>query len=235
VNIRYTALATLVALTSLSMLPVQAAERASSTAAASEAAKHALSPMQLSAIRAVGRDVLAAKKSGSDDPADTEQLARLRSTLDALIAVDMDPRNRPSITVLGKESSEQRKSRERVAALRESARVDARVLATQLQNRGEIKAARAQTTPDKDTRSAGMPIGAQRARLFERWATKLDAVLIQGNAERLSQLRELRDQLRPTRGGIYEPSIVGTPTLQAMPADYIPSKAQSRNDRTTKE
>jgi hypothetical protein len=216
-------MATLTVLMSLSMLSAQAAESASSTVKGNEAEARTLSPTQLTAIRAVGRNVLVAKKSGSDDPADAEQLARLRGTLDALIAVDQDPNNRIPITAQGRESNQQRMKREHIAALRESARADARALATQLRQRGEIKAARAQTTPDKDTHSAGLPIGAQRARLFERWSAKLDAALIQDSAERLAQLRELRDQLRPAQSSISEPRIVpDTPTLQAMPAGYVP-------------
>lgn len=234
-NNRNTALATLMALMSLSMLSAQAAEHDSSTVMGKEGVAHTLSPVQLNAIRAVGRHVLAAKKSGSDDPTDAEQLTRLRSTLDTLIAVDQDPKNRIPITVQGQESNEQRKKREHIAVLRESVRADARALATQLHKRSEMKAVLAQTTPEKETRSAGLPIGDQRARLFDRWAAKLDTTLAENNAERLSQLRELRDQLRPIRSGVSEaPAAPGTPTLQAMPAGYVP-KAQSHNDGTAKE
>jgi hypothetical protein len=187
--------------------------------AAQPTAQRALSPERLAAIRTVGRHVLAAKKSGTEDAADAAQLAGLRASLDALIAADLDPKNRTPITVQGQESGEQRKTREKVASLREAAHTDARAVAAQLRNRGEIKAAQARSQPELDTRSAGLPIGEQRARLFERWAQKLDAALADDGVERVVQLRELRDQLRATQGNINEaPLTHDTPTLQAMPA-----------------
>ncbi len=180
-----------------------------------EPAAH-LSPERLAAIRGIGRNVLAAKKSGVEDDADAAQLARLRASLDALIAADLDPKNRTPITVQGQETGEQRKGRERVVALRESTRADARTLATQLRG-----------TPEADTRSAGLPIGAQRARLFDRWAQELDTALAEGNEERAGQLRELRNRLRATKGSVNPaPLVHGTPTLQAMPAGYL----SPRND-----
>lgn len=227
-------LATLLALVSLSVLPAQATERTpqAPTAAASEAAPRTLSPAQLGAIRGISRNVLAAKKSGSEDSADAAQLASLRASLDALIAADLDPRNRTPITVQGQESGEQRSVREKVARLRESARADARAVAAQLRSRGELKAAHARSQPGQDTRSAGLPIGEQRARLFERWAQKLDAALAEGNEDRTAQLRELRDQLHATKGSVNEaPLTHRTPTLQAMPAGFVPPK----NDGAAKE
>lgn len=228
-------LATLLALVSLSVLPAQAAERMpqAPTAVASEAAAHTLSPAQLTAIRGIGRNVLAAKKSGTEDSADVAQLASLRAVLDALIAADFDPKNRTPITVQGQESGEQRKTREKVASLRETARSDARAMAAQLRSRSEIKAAHARSAPEADTRSAGLPIGEQRARLFERWAQKLDAALAEGNEDRVGQLRELRDQLHATQGGVNEaPLAHRTPTLQAMPAGFVPPKNSGDNGAT---
>lgn len=188
-------------------------------------AARGLSPEQISAIRKVGRNVLAAKKSGEEDSADAAQLSSLRTSLDALITADLAPKNRAPITLEGPESIEQRKSLEKLAHLRDSTRNDARALAAQLRNRSEIKAAQARGTPEADTRSAGLPIGEQRARLFERWASKLDAALSEGNKDRIGQLRELRDQLRATKGSLSETPVThGTPTLQAMPAGYVPSK-----------
>ncbi|MFX8429706.1 hypothetical protein ABTL63_19220, partial [Acinetobacter baumannii] len=60
---------------------------------------HALNPAQITAIRSISRNVLAAKKSSTEDGTDAAQLASLRSSLDALIATDLDPRNRPPITL----------------------------------------------------------------------------------------------------------------------------------------
>ena len=192
-----------------------------------EAVARALPPAQINAIRAVGRNVLAAKKSGADDPADAAQLVRLRASLDRLIATDLDPRNRLPITLQGDESSAQRKARTAVADLREAARSDARALAAQLRERGGLMASRTRTDAAADTTSAGFPVGEQRARLFERWAQKLNAALADDNPDRAAQLRELRGQLQSvhgqaTKGGLTEaPLAHGTPTLQAMPAGYV--------------
>ena len=216
-----TTLAALLAASSLSMPPARSAERSprATAAAADETAPRGLNPAQLTAIRAVGRNVLAAKTSGAEDAADVERLARLRSALDALIAADLDPNNRTPITVQGQESGEQRRSRERVAASRENAQTDARALSAQLHSRSELEAARAQAAPGEGARSAGLPIGAQRARLFQHWSAELDAALAKNDADRVASLRELRDRLRASGGRVNEtPATPGTPTLQAMPA-----------------
>ncbi len=218
-------------LTSLGLgLPVHAADRTAQASAATAIDARALTPAQLAAIRGISRSVLAAKKSSAEDGADAAQLTRLRGSLDQLIAADLDPKNRAPITVQGQESGEQRKTRERVASLRDSARSDARAAAAQLRQRSEIKAAKARGTPEEDTRSAGLPIGAQRARLFERWAQKLDLALTDDNADRTTELRVLREQLRVTHGSLSDAPIThGTPTLQAMPAGFVPPKNTGDN------
>ncbi len=91
-----------------------------------------LSATQLTAIRSVGRHVLAAKKSGAEDGEDAAQLTKLRASLDALIAAELDPKNRTPITVQGQESSEQSRTRAAVAKLRESARSDGQAVVSQL-------------------------------------------------------------------------------------------------------
>jgi len=222
-------------LASLSLaLPVHAAERTEqvSTTAASEA--RTLTPAQLTAIRGISRNVLAAKKSGPEDGADAAQLASLRASLDQLMADDIAPKNRPPVTLQGQESGEQRTTRERVASMREAARTDARAMAAQLRHRGELKAAHARSQPEQDTLSAGMPIGEQRARLFERWAQKLDAALAEDNADRAAGLAALREQLRATHGSVSNAPIRrGTPTLQAMPASFVPPKSNGDNSTST--
>ncbi|MBY6243617.1 hypothetical protein [Methylosinus sp. Sm6] len=213
-------MAALLAASSLSPL-AQAAEPSPSAATGDETAPRSLNPAQIAAVRAVGRNVLAAKASGAEDAAnvDVEQLARLRSTLDALIAADLDPNNRTPIAVQGQESSEQRASSERVAALRESARAEARALSAQLRSRSEREAADAQAASGEGARSAGLPIGAQRARLFQHWSDELDAAAAEDGAGRIAQLQELRDRLRPAGSGVSQTAATpATPTLQAMPA-----------------
>lgn len=191
---------------------------------------------QLSAIRSVGHHVLAAKRSGTEDGGDAEQLTRLRASLDALIAADLDPKNRTAISVQGQESSEQGKARAAVDRLRESARADGLAVAAQLRQRGEVKTALSRTQPERATLSSGLPIGAQRAQLFERWASQLEAALVEGNEERTGKLRELRAQLQSTKGGLAEvPRTHGTPTLQAMPAGYVSPKLPMPGDGAAKE
>jgi hypothetical protein len=227
-------LAVLLAMLGLIAAPAQAADRPpqSLAATAGEVAGRSLNAAQLTAIRGIGRYVLAAKKSGSEDGADAAQLARLRASLDQLIAADHDLGNRAPITVQGQEASEQRKAREKVVSLRESARTDARVLASQLRQQGELKIAHVRSQPEQGSHSAGLPISEQRARLFERWAQKLDGALAEGNEGRIGQLRELREQLRTTQSSVNEaPLAHGTPTLQAMPAGFVPPK----NDGSVKE
>lgn len=218
-NIALTALALL----GLSGVSTQAAERTSQAPGVATIEARALSPTQLAAIRGISRNVLAAKKSGSDDGADAAQLASLRASVDQLMAVDLDPKNRAPITVQGQESGEQGRTREKVAKLREVARSNAAAMASQLRRRGELNVAHLRSQPEQDTRSAGMPIGEQRARLFERWAQKLDAALADDGANRAAELRTLREQLRVTRGGLSNvPLTHDTPTLQAMPAGFVP-------------
>lgn len=222
--------AVLLALLSISAIAAQAAERVPQAPAAAASEARALTPAQLTAIRGISRNVLAAKKSGAEDGADGAQLASLRASLDQLIAADLDPKNRAPITVQSHESGEQRKAREKVMNLREAARTDARAVAAQLRDRGELKAAHARSQPEQDTRSAGLPIGAQRARLFERWAQKLDAALADDNADRATELAALREQLRATHGSLNDAPIThGTPTLQAMPAGFVPPKNNGDN------
>lgn len=231
-----TLLTMLLSVAGLSALPALAEERAPQTSATATVAAavtkpvRGLSPARISAIRGIGRSVLVAKKSGQEDLEDTAQLTSLRASVDALLSTDTQP---ALITVANEESSEQRRVRDKVTRLRETARGDARAVAVQLRNHSERIAARVHSQDEEGTRSAGMPIGEQRAHLFERWASKLDAALAADGGERLSKLNELHQQLKATDGRVSEvPLTRGTPTLQAMPAGFAPPKntAQSSAD-----
>lgn len=75
-------------------------------------------------------------------------------------------------------------------------------------------------------------MGRQRAQLFERLAQKLDAVMADDNPDRTAQMLELSAQLQATatpqsgKGGMRDaPLTHGTPTLQAMPAGFVPPKS----------
>lgn len=221
----------------LSAASVHAAEIATSQAPSSATKEvHALSPVQITAIRGISRNVLAAKKSGADNGEDAAQLASLRSTVDALIAADLDAAHDTPITVQDQESKEQRKLHEKVLSLHQVARTEAKGMVTQLRQRSERRKAESQDPSEVDTRSAGLPVGEQRARLFEQWAQKLDAALADGNERRTVQLHELREQLEAKQSGAVEaPYPRGTPTLQAMPADYSPAKSGGRSNGADKQ
>lgn len=220
----YTTLAVLLASMIFSSLSIQAAERTPQASVTTGGEAHALSPAQLTVIRGISRNVLVAKKSGVEDSPDLAQLANLRASLDQLVAADLDPSNRVPITVQGQESSPQRRTREKVTRLREVTRTDAQAVGAQLRQHGELKMAHARSAPEADSFSAGLPIGMQRAHLFERWAQKLDAALADGNEDRTIALFALREQLRANHGSLSEvPTTHGTPMLQAMPASFVPT------------
>lgn len=210
------------ALAVLSTTIAHADERVASqsSAAGEEVAQRPLTPAQVNAIRFVARGVLAAKKVGQEDASDFDQLNRLRSMLDRLIAMDMGPQNPVLLAVQGQESSEQRDMREKNDKLRETIRSDARALAVHLRSHAELKASRASS--EDETRSAGMPVGEQRARLFERLSQKLEAALADDAMDQGGQLIALREQLHSTKSLSDLPLTHGTPTLQAMPAGYVP-------------
>ena len=188
-----------------------------SAAQVTETAPRALSPTQLSAIRSLGRNVLVARKSGGVDTADAEQLARLRTTVNALITVDLEPSIRAGSSMEAQEGGEQRVSRERIAVLRDSTRADARALAAQLRQRGGLLASRARS--GSDTASAGARLAGQRAQVFERVADKLDTALSGAEPDRVARLTELRDQIAPRSTHLLDAPHLSTPTLQAMPSD----------------
>lgn len=175
-----------------------------------------LSPERLAAIRAVGRNVLAAKKSGGEDVADAEQLARLRDTVDRLIAAERDPGGRTPITIQGQEGVIQRRTQENTHATKAAALADARALAGQLRQHADLMDSRVRTDRQADTTSAGLPIGEQRARQFARWAQEIDESL--ADDRRTARLLELRGRLQATRRGLSDVPLPGTPTLQAMPS-----------------
>lgn len=177
-----------------------------------EAVAHGLAPAQIAAIRAIGRNVLAAKKSAVEDPADAEQLTKLRAAVESLIATEIDPKSRAPITIQGTASASQSPAHAAAATRRDNART----LAAQMRQRGELMASRAQS--GGETKSAGLPVGGQRAQLFERMAQKLDAALAANDSDRVVQLHALRDQLQAGQGRLVDAPLTPTPTLQATPS-----------------
>lgn len=205
-----------VLLAATSVAHAQAPETQSTADAAAVA--HGLAPAQIAAIRAIGRNVLAAKKSAVEDPADAEQLTKLRAAVESLIAVELDPKNRAPITIQGTASASQSPAHAAAATRRDTARTDARALAGQIRQRGELMASRAQSGGESETKSAGLPVGGQRAQLFERMAQKLVAALAANDSDRVAQLHALRDQLQAGRGRLVDAPLTPTPTLQATPS-----------------
>lgn len=207
----------------------------SDTSISDYSARHALSPAQINAIRAMGRNVLAAKKTADKDNDDAiEELSRLRASLDQFIAVNIDPQNRSPITVQGQEeSAEELHSRETISGQRKAAHSKALELTGQFREHAALLSSQKQKKTEKNDTSAGFPLGSQRALIFERLAQKLETALDKDNPDQFGQLRQLQDQLRSTQGGLSEaPLNHGTPTLQSMPAGFVPPE---NTDSVTKE
>lgn len=190
-----------------------------------------LTPAQLSAIRAIGRNVLAAKKSSVDDPADMEQISRLRAAVNTLVAAELDVDNRAAITVQNGEAIPPSHTRASATERRDAARTDARALAGQLRQHGDLLASRALAGVDPGTTSAGLPVAGQRAQLLERLAHKLDAALADGATDRMARLIELQSQLASGKARLHEAPPIATPTLQAMPStSATPIRAVSASE-----
>ena len=194
-------------------------------------AARTLSPGKLDAIRVFGRNVLSAKKSGEDDPADAKQLAQLRATVDQLMAVETPIGGPAAITI--EEQGTRPRSQAGTAATpgRKAARRKARDMAGKLRYRANamISSGKAATVRS-GARSAGLPMGEQRGRLFERWADQLDAAVDDNNPQREASLRELKNALQSAeRRGIEAPRTWGTPTLQAMPANTLSRMPAKKN------
>jgi hypothetical protein len=203
--------------------PAYAAPPVARDEAEPKASIRELAPAQLSAIRAIGRNVLAAKKSAVDDPADAEQLDRLRAAVNTLAAAELDVGNHATITVQGGtvrggEAPVRPQARMVAVERRDTARADARALAGQLRQHSDVLASRAHSGVESGTSSAGLPLAGQRAQLFERLAQKLDAALADSEPDRMARLTELRDQLDTRKGRLLDAPPLDTPTLQAMPS-----------------
>lgn len=199
--------------------PERAQAAADDVPRAAAAPVRELAPAQLTVIRAIGRNVLAAKKSAVEDPADAAQLSALRTMVDTLIATDLDPKIPAPVVLQGAETPATSPARAAALTLRETTRTEARAFAVQLRQRSAQMASSAQSGEASGTTSAGMPVANQRAQLFERMAQKLDTALAANNPDRVAQLHALRDQLQAGRGKLVDaPLTHGTPTLQAMPS-----------------
>jgi hypothetical protein len=181
-----------------------------------------LSTDQLSSIRVISRNILAAKKSGIDDSADVEQLKNFRTTLDKLIAAELDPKNRLPIALRGQDNGERRRRHDEAETLRKAARSDANKLTASMRQHSQRKMLQTREQEGDQTASSGLPVGEQRAMLFERWVQKLETALSDNTGDRAGQLLALQKQLGSTFGKVNAiPTARSTPTLQAMPSISI--------------
>lgn len=179
---------------------------------------HPLSPEKLDAIRLIGRHVLQAKNRDTQEPIDKGPLNQLRASLDNLIAAEASsspsashlsrqalntPRSQPSLTASPAVTLRKNQAWDEVGNLRQQA--------------GQLR--RRNNKPAKtEIYVAGLPIGEQQGRLYDQWADKLETILSDDNADRVTQLRALRDRLKPQKRSISDTaSMHDTPTLQAMP------------------
>lgn len=209
--------------------PVYAAPSDAGDKPEPEASVRGLAPAQLATIRAIGRNVLVAKKSATDDPADREQISQLRAAVNTLVAAELDAGNRASITAQNGEAPVLPQAM-LAAERRDTARADARARAEQVRRHGDLLASRA-LAGDPGTTSAGLPVAGQRAQLFERLAQKLDAALADGAPDRMARLIDLQSQLAPGNARLNEAPPLATPTLQAMPStSATPIRAVSASE-----
>lgn len=190
-----------------------------------ESVLHALSPVQMNVIRSVGRHILTAKRHSQDGVADNEQLAILREGIDRLISAEGSLSAQSVITLHAQDKNEQVATRNQNKLSRDTALNQARQLSQQLRSHHQFAKAMSEDQPAAEhTLSAGLPIGKQRAEMFEKWADKLDAALADDEGERLTKLQMLKAQLQSTDANqLIAPIEHGAPTLQAMPSDFIPS------------
>lgn len=210
----------------VSVMPAYAADRVmpqDNRAIQHESAMRELSPVQINAIRLVGRHILTAKKSGQEDATDNAELLNLRAKVDDLIATDIQLNVQQSITPQGQQNNEPRSLGKRNLATRDNALTSARTLSNKMRSHATSRMALADQADELSSKSAGLPIGKQRAEMFGKWADKLDAALADDGSGRLTKLQALRTQLQSTDGKISAaPTNRGTPTLQAMPSGFVP-------------
>ena len=186
-----------------------------------------LPPEKLYAIRAIGSNILQAKRNTVDNPTDTGQLTKLRTLVDQLIAVESTSSSVISLNLSGNSTNTQAAEPADLVKQREDLRTAARDASGQLHYRASSLGSQAKSVASADgSRSAGFPVGQQRGKLFERWANQLDEALADGNPNRLAQLYALRNQIQAKHNGVIDtPTTPATPTLQAMP--WIPPASAS--------
>ncbi len=181
----------------------------------------ALSPVQINAIRTIGRHILVAKKSRSDDNTDQAELDNLRATLDQQMTADLNTASQ--FTPQAQENTDGRKLRTQDLGQRNTMIIQTKSLAQRLHTFSASRMSEDNQSETTSIKSAGLPIGKQRAEMFQKWARQLDEALTEVGANRLAKLQALRAQLESSDKQITEAhSHNYPPTIQAMPFDYVP-------------
>lgn len=202
-----------------------------------ESVLHALSPVQMNVIRSVGRHILTAKRHSQEGVADNEQLAILREGVDRLISAEGSLSAQSVITLNAQDKNEQVATRNQNKLSRDTALNQAKQIGQQLRSHHQFAKKMLEDQPTAEhTLSAGLPIGKQRAEMFEKWADKLDAALADDEGERLTKLQMLKAQLQSADANqLIAPIEHGAPTLQAMPSDFVPTVSPGYSNQSTKE
>jgi len=178
---------------------------------------HALPSEKLDAIRLIGRNVLQAKNTTKEESSDKVQLNQLRAALDALIAVET-PALRPGVVHISGKTATPDTQQIAAPTVRKAAQTQAWDEVSKLrQGAGQLR--RRKNIPAKsEVYSSGFPVGEQHGRLYEEFADKLEAILNNNSPNRVSQLHNLRDEVKAKKHGkIDTPLAHETPTLQVTP------------------
>lgn len=197
---------------------------------------HALQPEKLEAIRLIGQNILRAKNA-KEEPVNKEQLLKLSATLDKLITAEAPALQPGIITLSSKTPAITSTQQAAVATAHTAAHTQAWDAVAKLhQDAGQLQ--RQNNKPAKvEMYSAGFPVGEQHGRLYEEWAGKLETILNNNNsANRLSQLRALREEINGNKAGIINaPLAQRTPTIRAMPWEepVAPIKKMHRKNKST--
>lgn len=198
---------------------------------------HALPTEKLEAIRQIGRHVLMAKKSGREEPVNTEQLSQLRAAVDNLIAAEDS--SKPNGIKLEKQASAASSGiqPDQDEPQRKAARTRGLDVVAKLRQEASQLQSKTKTSTKIEVYSGGYPIGQNRGRLFEKWADKLEATITDSNANRIDQLRRLREQLNAKKNSVTDVPIEHeTPTAQAIPwkKPLAPTKKTQRKTKSRK-
>lgn len=199
---------------------------------AETAAGRPIAPAKLEIIRGIGRNILLAKKPLTESSVDTDQVGQLRAAVDKLIALQPPLAGTVAIRLQGQGGTPSTAQPQDNGGALASARTEALELAGRIHPRGNAAPSQSQGLGRAERYSAGLPVGSQRAKLFERWAGQLDAALAEDGVGRTARLLALRDRLQAHTSQVADAAPrPGTPTLQAMPWDGGAASGKAKTPR----